>query len=60
MLGDKLFLRVIAASQGNSSSFRTHVLSTHTKTQIEVLQMFLDIKVDVTDEKGSITIEVEP
>jgi RNA 3'-terminal phosphate cyclase (ATP) len=47
-LADQLMMPMgLAASQGKTSSFLTSPLSTHSKTHIDVLKMFLDIQVNV-------------
>ena len=49
-LADQLLLPLaIAASQGQSSRFRTGDISMHTKTHIDVIKMFLDVEIEVLE-----------
>ncbi|EMI21127.1 RNA 3'-terminal-phosphate cyclase [Rhodopirellula maiorica SM1] len=62
-LADQLMLPMgLAASQGRSSAFRCGPLSMHSKTHLDVLKIFLDIKVDVQqdDESDSVTVCFQP
>ncbi|KLU07896.1 RNA 3'-terminal phosphate cyclase [Rhodopirellula islandica] len=60
-LADQLLLPMgLAARHGHRSEFRTGPLSQHSQTHIEVLQRFLDVKIQsVTDENGSVHVSVE-
>lgn len=59
-LADQLLMPIgIAATQGRESEFRTMRLSQHCKTHIDILQRFLDISIQTTEqEDGSTTIRV--
>ncbi|GAA5505085.1 RNA 3'-terminal phosphate cyclase [Novipirellula caenicola] len=62
-LADQLMLPMgLAASQGQSSAFRSGPLSLHSKTHLDVLKIFLDIKIDVQEdvESGSVTVRFGP
>ena len=61
-LADQLMLPMgLAASQGHTSSFLSSELSGHSKTHLEVLKRFLDIKTDVTTgEDGNETVQIAP
>ena len=53
-LADQLMMPMgLAASQGQTSSFRTGPLSMHSQTHIDVLKTFLDIDVDVQEQADS-------
>ena len=53
-LADQLMMPMgLAASQGQSSAFRTGPLSLHSKTHIDILKTFLDIQIDVIEETKS-------
>jgi len=50
-LADQLLLPMgLAAAEGERSLFRTHQLSEHSLTHIDVLKKFLAIEIDVTEE----------
>lgn len=60
-LADQLLLPMgLAAAQGQVSTFRTVPLSMHSKTQIDVLQMFLDIEISIEDQGEAIRVCVAP
>lgn len=61
-LADQLILPMaIAASQGQSSSFRTCRLTMHSTTHIDLVQRFLPVEVTVTDqEERSCLVEIGP
>ena len=61
-LADQLMLPMgLAASQGHTSSFLSSELSGHSRTHLEVLKRFLDIKTDVTTgEDGNETVQIAP
>ena len=47
-LADQLLLPMgLAAAHGSKSQFRTHILSDHSKTHMDILRMFLDIHIQV-------------
>ena len=58
-LADQLMMPMgLAASQGQSSSFRTGSLSMHSQTHIDILQAFLDIEIAVEKDSDSNTVAV--
>jgi RNA 3'-terminal phosphate cyclase (ATP) len=61
-LADQLLLPLgLAAQQGRAGRFRTGELTEHSRTHIEVLQRFLDVRIKVeTEEKGTNLVSVEP
>ncbi|WP_442510992.1 RNA 3'-terminal phosphate cyclase [Novipirellula sp. SH528] len=62
-LADQLMLPMgLAAMQGLNSEFRSGPLSMHSKTHLDVLKIFLDIKVDIQedDESGAVTVRFGP
>ena len=61
-LADQLMMPMgLAAATGQTSVMRTGLLSDHSRTQIDVLKMFLDIKISVTDEgDGCLLVKFEP
>jgi RNA 3'-terminal phosphate cyclase (ATP) len=60
-LADQLLLPLgLAAHQGQASCFRTGPLSLHSQTQVDVLKMFLDIEIDVSEEDDSIVVSIAP
>ena len=62
-LADQLLLPLgLAASQGQTSVFRTDTLSMHSQTHIDVLQLFLDIEVSVDElpEEAGYEIKIRP
>ena len=49
-LADQLMMPMgLAAAQGQQSAFRTHELSLHSKTHIDILKTFLSIRIDVEE-----------
>ena len=61
-LADQLMMPMgLAASQGQTSSFRTGPLSMHSKTHIDVLKTFLEIDIDVQEENHeSFLVRIAP
>jgi RNA 3'-terminal phosphate cyclase (ATP) len=60
-LADQLMMPMgLAASQGRTSAFRTGPLSMHSKTHIDVLKRFLDIKIDVDEGGDSNVVRFTP
>ena len=61
-LADQLLLPLgIAASQGETSDFRTVPLSKHSRTHINVLKRFLKINIETVDENdGSVQVSLRP
>lgn len=58
-LADQLLLPLaLGASQGRASRFRTLPLSDHSTTHIDVLQRFLDVPIEVTEEPGTVVVQV--
>lgn len=50
-LADQLMMPMgLAASQGMTSEFRTELLSQHSLTHLDVLKIFLEINIEVTEE----------
>lgn len=61
-LADQLMLpAAIAATHGQSSSYRTMPLTQHSRTHMEIIGMFLDISIQVTEATGScVEVSVKP
>ena len=61
-LADQLMLPMgLAAANGESSQFRTAKLSQHSKTHLDVLELFLNIKIGTaTDDDGLATVAFQP
>jgi RNA 3'-terminal phosphate cyclase (ATP) len=61
-LADQLLLPLaIAASRGHGSHFRTGPLSSHARTHIQVIEMFLDVGIEAVEQTGGVFgIRVHP
>ena len=61
-LADQLILPLaISASQGNRNKFRTGPLSLHTETHIQIIQLFLEVSIKVTEiDTDKFEIELGP
>lgn len=61
-LADQLMMPMgLAASQGQTSEFLTGKLSLHSQTHLDVLKIFLDIKIEVSDEgDGKFLVRFSP
>ena len=61
-LADQILLPMgIAAHQGKTSQFKTMPLSQHSSTHIDILQRFLDVKIEVEPAEGrNVLVKVSP
>lgn len=61
-LADQLMLPMgLAASQGQTSQFRTSELSLHSKTHLDVLKIFLSIETEIVEEAaGTFLVRISP
>lgn len=61
-LADQLILPMsLAANAGCKSSFRTYQLSGHSVTHLDVVKLFLDIKIEtMAEENGTVAVQIGP